>query len=357
MFRDYTDYTGQMFDKYRLTKHLGTGGFATVYKGEHVDNKSIAAIKIFADTQQLPNFIQEIKRLHDLEKPQPHPHIIRIFTFGFKQPENIAYIIMEYAANKSLRDKYPRGQIVPPTTIVSYVEQLAAALYHAHEQRIIHCDVKPENFLLNANNQVLLSDFGIARDRITTNTSLAQQNTGGINIAGTYPYMAPEQFKGISYYPATDQYALAIVVYEWLCGELPFFTPSSNYIEWQYLHEQTPPPSLCDKVPGLPIAVQDVVFKALSKDMKDRYNSVIEFAKALKNATYAPTTSRQSPLPSVAQQPNIQANVTRVPKSNPANPPIPLNRQPSPVPPSPSNASIKRLEEHEKRKLGTKTGL
>jgi WD40 repeat protein len=156
------------------------------------------------------------------------------------------------------------------------VRQVAAALQYAHDQKLIHRDVKPENMLLSYNNAVLLSDFGLAvivqssRDRLQT-------------VAGTVTYMAPEQLQGRAS-PASDQYALAAVIYEWLSGERLF---SGSFIEVATQHVLVPPPSLRSKLPALSPAIDQVIQKALAKSPEQRFASVLEFAGAFEQVCQA----------------------------------------------------------------------
>src|SRR5262249_37003331 len=153
---------------------------------------------------------------------------------------------------------------VPLEMVVSYVKQVANALQYIHEQKLIHRDVKPENILLGANEELLLSDFGIMVVAHTTG-SLVEQG-----FAGTVAYMAPEQIQKRPR-PASDQYALGVIVYEWLCGthlfekvEGPFFEDLN--LKMQYHHLHTPPPALRDRLSTVPSTVEYVVLKALAKD-------------------------------------------------------------------------------------------
>lgn len=277
------DYIGERFGDYVLTQLLGEGGFARVYLGEHIKDKPPAAVKILKQPQ-VHDFINEVRRTVLLH----HTHIINILDFGIRKTDDAAFIIMEYAPNGSLQTKYPRGTQVPLHTVISYIQQIAAALQYAHDQNVIHCDVKPENFLLNTANAILLSDFGIA----TRSSTISAQSTEHVAVVGTYAYMAPEQFKGQRPVVASDQYALAIVVHEWLCGELPF--EGKEYIQWAYLHQKVDPPALRDKVPTLPLAVEQVVLKALSKEPRDRFNRIADFATAL-SATIGPMPLSEIP--------------------------------------------------------------
>src|SRR5205823_13059117 len=147
-------------------------------------------------------------------------------------------------------------------------------------QKIIHRDIKPENMLLGRNNEVLLSDFGIA---LVTENILAQsmrQANSEVATAGSVAYMAPEQIQGKPC-PASDQYALAVVVYEWLCAVRPF---NGSYMEVAAQHMHAPVPSLREKLPTISPDVERVVLTALAKDPNQRFGSVQAFANAFEQA-------------------------------------------------------------------------
>ncbi|HZR40428.1 MAG TPA: serine/threonine-protein kinase, partial [Ktedonobacteraceae bacterium] len=151
------DYIGQQFGNYRLLRLLGEGSFASVYLAEHRYLEIPTAIKILhvrMEARAREPFLSEARMIAHLQ----HPHIVRVRDFGFK--EQTPYLVMEYTPNGTLSSLYPRGTRAPLEQIVSYVKQIASALDYAHAQGVIHRDVKPENVLLGAKNEALLSDFG-----------------------------------------------------------------------------------------------------------------------------------------------------------------------------------------------------
>jgi serine/threonine protein kinase len=181
---------------------------------------------------------------------------------------------MDYASNGTLRRRHPKGTQIGLITVVSYVKQVAEALQYAHKHKVIHRDVKPENMLLDENDKIRLSDFGIAVVYETTRSS----NT--MDKLGSPAYMAPEQIQGYPK-PASDQYSLGIVVYEWLCGTRPF---NGSVQELFRQHENAVPPPMREKVPSLSPAIEEVIQKALAKNPKERYASIKDFALALQEA-------------------------------------------------------------------------
>jgi serine/threonine protein kinase len=187
----------------------------------------------------------------------------------------VPFLVMDYAPNGSLRRRYPRGSVVPLPQVVSCVKQVADALQYAHQQKFIHRDVKPENMLLGRHEEVLLSDFGQAA-LAHSSASLSTQEA-----IGTLSYMAPERIEG---HPraASDQYALGVVVYEWLCGSRPFEGSATEVMVQQLT---MPPPPLHEKVATIPLGIEQVVLKALAKDPKERFASVHDFAQALEQAS------------------------------------------------------------------------
>jgi serine/threonine protein kinase len=267
-----TDRSGQQIDRYRLIRFLGRGQFGDVYLAENVYRKTQVAIKVLnirLTPEEIPAFLNEARNMR-----LRHPHIVSILDFGIEQTSGTPFLVMDYAPHGTLRTRHPRNTQVPLETVVHYVKQIASALQYAHEEHLIHHDVKPENILVGSQQELLLSDFGVSAIYKTGCTSL-QQDSG---IAGTAYYMAPEQFRG-RLHPASDQYALAIVAYEWLTGTPPF--TEGNFIQIGYQHNTEPPPPLRRKVPSIPQAAEQALMQALAKDPQQRFRSIQEFADVL----------------------------------------------------------------------------
>ena len=266
------DRMGEQLANYRITRLIGRGGFAEVYLGEHLYLRTQVAIKTL-NTQltndDMEGFLTEARTIAHLV----HPHIVRVMDFGIYR--ETPFLVMDYAPNGTLRQRHPKGTKLPLTVVVSYVKQIASALQYAHVQKLVHRDIKPENILLGRDDELLLSDFGIA---LVARSSLSQSTQ---EVVGTVAYMAPEQVQGKPRL-ASDQYALAVVVYEWLCGDKPFHGTLTEIATQQVL---TPPPSLCEKVPDLPLAIERVIMTALAKDPKQRYSTIQDFANALEEAS------------------------------------------------------------------------
>lgn len=270
-------YSGQQFGNYRLMHMLGRGGFADVYLGQQIYLNTHAAIKVLRthlNVHEQEDFLNEARMIARLI----HPHIIRVLDFGMRG--ELPYLVMDYAPDGSLRDRHAKGSAVPLTTIITYVQQIAQALQYAHDQKLIHRDIKPENMLIGQNNDILLSDFGISVIAQSSQSQRLQE------VVGTVPYMAPEQLEGRPR-PASDQYALAITVYEWLSGARPF---QGSFTEIYSQHMFSAPPSLRVQNPAIPPAVEQVVMTALAKDPHQRFATVQAFARALGQTTRDPAS-------------------------------------------------------------------
>jgi eukaryotic-like serine/threonine-protein kinase len=240
-----------------------------------------------------------------------HPQIVRVLEFGVEG--DTPFLVMDYAPHGTLRTRHLKGSQLAPEIILPYVKQVADALHYAHEQKLVHRDIKPENMLLGERNEVLLSDFGIA----TVAQSSRYQGTQ--EVAGTVAYMAPEQVQGHPR-PASDQYALGVVIYEWLTGARPFH---GSFAEIATQHVLAPPPPLHQKVPTLSPLVEQVVMTALAKDPKERFASVQAFANALENACGGESLSQFAPTHYVRPSaPVVQGFPGAIPTTPALQPPI-----------------------------------
>jgi len=292
------DRSERYFGNYQLIRRLGQGSFADVYLAKHIHLDTQAAIKVLKlnlTSDNVEHFRTEARTVAQLL----HPHIVRVLDFGIEG--DTPYLVMDYASNGSLRQRYPRRTRLPLTTIVSYIKQVAEALQYAHEKRLIHRDIKPENMLLGEHYEILLSDFGIATITQSTHYQNIQE------ISGTVAYMAPEQLQGKPR-RASDQYSLGIVVYEWLCGDRPFH---GSFMEIYSQHLSVPPPSICEKAPEVPTAVEQVVLMALAKDPQQRFSSVENFALALERACQADQINLVPLAPSIQSASHIPSTMLR----------------------------------------------
>lgn len=272
------DRVGQQLGNYQLLRLLGEGGFAEVYLGEHIHLGIQAAIKVL-HTQLASEDIDKFRTEARIIARLIHPHIVRVLDFGIES--KTPYLVMDYAPNGTLRQRHPKGSVLSLSLIVDHVEQVARALQYAHNEKLIHRDVKPENMLLGRHNEILLSDFGIA---LVAQSSRYQSTR---DMAGTMAYMAPEQIQGKPR-QASDQYALGIVVYEWLTGDRPFH---GSLTELVGQHIIAVPPSLREKVPTISPEVDRIIQTALAKDPRQRFENVQAFANALRDVVpHSPST-------------------------------------------------------------------
>src|SRR5437868_7483183 len=313
------DRVGQQLGNYQLTRLLGEGGFAQVYLGVHIHLGTQAAIKVLhtqlpsEDTDKFRTEARTIARLI-------HSHIVRVLEFGVEG--KTPFLVMDYAPNGTLRQRHPKGVALPLPLIVAYVKQVADALQYAHDEKLIHRDIKPENMLLGRRNDILLSDFGIALVAQSSRYQSAQE------MAGTMAYMAPEQIQGKPR-PASDQYSLGVVAYEWLSGDRPF---SGSLTELVGQHLSVPPPPLGEKVPTISFDLEQVVLTALEKNPHLRFGSIQAFATALEKACEAEPTHPVTLSPEIGllRQPSLPSDgVTALSSSqspSPTNMVTPLNQ-------------------------------
>jgi serine/threonine protein kinase len=282
---------GQQLGHYRLLRLLGSGGMGEVYLAEDARIGQQVAIKVVRSegiAYPQSESAREAARLFEREARAiarlDHPHILPLYAYGEEtlQGTQLTYLVMPYRKEGTLAHWLrQRGRTTPlsPAEIAPLLQQVAAALQHAHDQQVLHQDIKPSNFLIRLRSDqperpdLLLSDFGIAK--LTSATGSLSQS-----IRGTPLYMAPEQWDGHPV-PASDQYALAIMVYELLVGRPPFEGNPAQVMRQHYL---TPPPAPSSLGVSLSPAIDAVLERALSKDPEGRFPSVSAFAQAFQQA-------------------------------------------------------------------------
>lgn len=272
--RTHRHSSGQI-GPYKRLHTLGSGGFGEVWLGEHIHLHTKAAVKVL-HAQWVNEMAEKFKHEAQLVAQLPHHrHVVRVLDFNIEKGR--PFIVMDYAPGGNLRQRHTFGEKVPLRAVVSYARQIASGLQHAHNANVVHCDVKPENMFVGSKGEILIGDFGIA-------VGLQEENPQSEDTFGTAPYMAPEQILG-GPQPESDQYALGVVIYEWLTGQPPFIGADKDEITLKHLFEY--PQSLRAINPTIPVAVERVVMKALAKDPDQRYASIEEFAQELA-AAYRP---------------------------------------------------------------------
>jgi eukaryotic-like serine/threonine-protein kinase len=267
------DLIGQSLGRYHILEQLGEGGMAVVYKALDTQLEREVAIKVIQPYRQhterfVKRFRQEAKALARLN----HPNIIKVLDYG--EDKEQTYLVMELVDGETLKKKL--GKPIPSAEAASIILPIARALAYAHEQGIIHRDVKPSNILIGKNEQPMLSDFGVAKILQTEETS---DLTGTGLSVGTPEYMAPELGMGEQSDHRGDIYALGVVFYEMLTGRKPYRADTPMAVLHKQMSEPLPRPS--QLVSKIPASAEAVAIKALAKDPRQRYQHMDDFAVAL----------------------------------------------------------------------------
>jgi serine/threonine-protein kinase len=272
-------------DRYQVQREIARGGMATIYLAQDLAHGRLVAIKVLRTELAVALGPQRFRREIAIARQLQHPHILPLLDSG-DGPDNLLWFAMPYIEGESLRDRIVREHQLPLPVALHITRDVAAALDYAHQRGVIHRDVKPENVLLARDGQVLLADFGVARDLINVPQSTGERwsTDTGVSV-GTLEYMSPEQTAGQRDIDArTDVYALGCVLYEMLAGEPPFTGATPQALVARRLVERPLPlRAVRDRIPD---AVERAVDIALSRSPADRFPTAREFAAALEGAEF-----------------------------------------------------------------------
>lgn len=258
---------------YEIHHELGRGGMGSVFLAREIGLDRLVAIKVLPPNLMFDEgLIERFKREARMVAKLHHPNIIPVYRVHHSH--NLAFYTMHFVPGRSLSDIMSGSRTLSLDEVEKVVLDAAAGLGYAHKRGVIHRDVKPANILIDADGQVHLTDFGIAK-ALVGNTQLTE--TGA--VIGTPQYMAPEQCEGRMVDGRADQYSLAIVAYQLLVGHPPF--ESNSVKELIYHHLFTPPRPINTLRPDTPVPVRDAIHKALSKDPADRFDSMENFRMAV----------------------------------------------------------------------------
>ncbi|AJS57865.1 Stk1 family PASTA domain-containing Ser/Thr kinase [Paenibacillus sp. IHBB 10380] len=253
--------------RYEIIERIGGGGMALVYKAHDILLGRNVAIKVLR--QQFVHdeeFIRRFRREAQSAASLSHPNVVSIYDVG--QEDEIHYIVMEYVEGYNLNEIIKERAPLQVEESVRIATQICDALDHAHQNQIIHRDIKPHNILIGRNGRVKVTDFGIAR--AVTSTTITQ--TG--SLIGSVHYFSPEHAKGVATGEKSDLYSLGIVMYQMLTATLPFLGESPISVALKHLQEEFDDPR--DVNPLIPQSVENIILKSMRKNPHERYQSAKE---------------------------------------------------------------------------------
>jgi len=272
-------------DRYEVEELVGAGGMSSVYRAHDRLLERKVALKVMHEHYgEDPEYVERFRREARSVASLSHPNVVTVIDRG--EHEGRQFIVFEYVDGENLKQLIQRRGPAPVGTALELARQVAQALSFAHQQGLVHRDVKPQNILLNGDGAAKVTDFGIARS-LDVRQGVTQTGT----VLGTSDYIAPEQAQGQNVSEQTDVYALGVVLYELLTGEVPF--PGESFVAVAMRHINEPPPPIRDKRPDVSPRVEAAVQKAMAKDPADRFPSMAAFCSELDACLAELTTDEQ----------------------------------------------------------------
>lgn len=286
--------------RYRLLKRIGSGGMSIVYQAQDISLGRLVAVKMLHESLTGDEgFLRRFQREAHAAANLSHPNIVTVHDIGqdgFKH-----YIVMEYVDGRTLkqliREYKKQGQIMPVSRALNIAVQICSGIGYAHRSNLAHCDVKPQNILVTRDDRVKVADFGIAQ-ALSEATSHEQPS----RVWGTPQYFSPEQAQGHPSTPASDVYAIGIVLYEMLTSRLPFQADSHTALALKHIQE--PPPPVTQYNPAVPPQLEQIVNKVLAKEPAGRYRTGGQLGRIL-SAYRERSLADTSAVPPTAQPVNI----------------------------------------------------
>ncbi|MFL5955582.1 MAG: protein kinase domain-containing protein [Gaiellaceae bacterium] len=260
-------------DRYELEELVGTGGMSSVFRAhDRLLDRKVALKVLHEQYTQDADYVERFRREARSVATLSHPNIVTVIDRG--EHDGRQFIVFEYVDGENLKRLIERRGPSPVSTALELGMQISRGLSFAHQQGLVHRDVKPQNVLLNGDGQAKVTDFGIARS-LDVQHGMTQTGT----VLGTSDYIAPEQAQGQRVDEHTDVYSLGVVLYELLTNEVPF--PGENFVAVAMRHINEPPPPIRDKRPDVPPRVEAAVQRAMAKDPEDRFPTMAAFCHEL----------------------------------------------------------------------------
>ncbi len=280
---------GKVLDnRYELMEFVGQGGMALVYLAKDRRTGHQVAVKLlrpeYAEDEE---FLGRFEREAQTASKMSHHNIVNLLDIG--QQDGLRYLVMEYVNGRTLKEVIVQKGALPPTVAAQIAIRILSALRHAHENGIIHRDIKSQNILVNSDGHIKVSDFGIAR--VAGSNTISKTD----NVMGSVHYFSPEQAKGENVTCASDLYSVGIVLYEMLTGQLPFDGDTPVAIAMQ--HVSGTPKEINELNPAVPPALSRVVKKAMAKTTENRYQDAVDMAQDIQRALAEPDGTWMGRLP------------------------------------------------------------
>jgi eukaryotic-like serine/threonine-protein kinase len=260
-------------NRYRLIEQIGSGGMAVIYKAQDMELNRLVTVKVLRPSLVSdPEFLMRFKREAQAAANLSHPNIVIVYDVGQDGPKT-HYIVMEYVPGQDLKKLIRARGSFEVDAALSIIIEVCKGVGYAHRAGLVHCDVKPQNILITPDNRIKVTDFGIAR--ALTGTAPEVEDV----VWGSPHYFSPEQAAGETPTPASDVYSIGVVLFELLTGRLPF--TGSDYRDLALAHMKEQPPSILDLNPALPMELDRIIRKVLSKEPSTRYRTADQLGRIL----------------------------------------------------------------------------